>query len=740
MRVLVALAAGLVCSAVAQEGSVSEWIAEHAIRLDTVQAGRGFSDLERLKGIVGNAHIVSLGEATHGTREFFRLKHRIVELLASEMGFTVFAMEANMPEAYAVNDYIVRGEGDPARLVKGLRAWPWQSEEVLDMVRWMREFNRSGKGHIEFTGFDMQTPVVAEDVVRKFVATREPEYSASILTAEQLERKTPLSSGRQYATLEAEVPVNTFAGKTIRFSGYIKTEDVAGGAARLWCRADGADSKQLALENMKSGGATATSDWRPYSIDLAVPANAARIHFGIIFPATGTAWFDDLRLQVAAKSGEGETLFESGFEAEGLSGFSVDGHGQEIEHDRGSFHSGSQSLRIRIVPISESVEAWREIARHLEHSAAEYIRSGASQREVDWAAQNARVVMQCMQMRRGEVSRDHSMAENVKWIVAHAPGGKVILWAHNGHISAGGDDYWHTYDMGGVLRKIFGADMVVFGFAFNQGSFRAEGQRNGGIGTFTVPPAPAGSLDAALAATGIPLFAVDLRQASGPVAEWLLTPHPTRGISALYLENAPFDQMEKVNIRRAFDALLFVEKTTPTRALAVAANERVEYRKKPAGDMVEYDDPNYFLSFVAPPSWRITGARHWGGARGSVELSESAGITGGLDFEEANPVVGPQNVEKFWVQEFDRTEAERKRQGIPDYRIDRTNCRQAVINSRQAIECTAEFSADAGRMEEYLAFIYGWGLPVRFSAAVAAEQFANVRPEFERIAESIRTP
>ena len=48
--------------------------------------------------MIGDAHIVSLGEATHGTAEFFRMKHRLVEFLASEMGFTVFAIEANMPE------------------------------------------------------------------------------------------------------------------------------------------------------------------------------------------------------------------------------------------------------------------------------------------------------------------------------------------------------------------------------------------------------------------------------------------------------------------------------------------------------------------------------------------------------------------------------------------------------------------------------------------------------------------
>ena len=53
-----------------------DWIRASAIPLATVEAGNGFSDLEPLRRIIGDARIVSLGEATHGTREFFQLKHR----------------------------------------------------------------------------------------------------------------------------------------------------------------------------------------------------------------------------------------------------------------------------------------------------------------------------------------------------------------------------------------------------------------------------------------------------------------------------------------------------------------------------------------------------------------------------------------------------------------------------------------------------------------------------------------
>lgn len=58
----------------------------------------------------------------------------------------------------------------------------------------------------------------------------------------------------------------------------------------------------------------------------------------------------------------------------------------------------------------------------------------SADREIDWAIQNARVVLQCMQMRAGEVTRDRSMAENIKWIADHSPDAKIVVWAHNGHV------------------------------------------------------------------------------------------------------------------------------------------------------------------------------------------------------------------------------------------------------------------------------------------------------------------
>ena len=67
-----------------------EWIRRNAIPLKTVEAGNGFDDITPLEHIVGDARVVALGEATHGTREFFQLKHRIIEFSRDPDGLQYF--------------------------------------------------------------------------------------------------------------------------------------------------------------------------------------------------------------------------------------------------------------------------------------------------------------------------------------------------------------------------------------------------------------------------------------------------------------------------------------------------------------------------------------------------------------------------------------------------------------------------------------------------------------------------
>src|SRR5258708_26673009 len=206
-----------------------------AVPLQTPEAGHGFRDMQPLKQIVGNARIVALGEATHGTREFFQLKHRILEFLASEMGFTIFSIEASMPEAYRLNDYVLNGNGDPAQLLKGMDFWTWDTQEVLDMIRWMRDFNKSGKGRIEFTGFDMQTPDLAMRTVNEFVAKNDSDYLASLQKASDLARAAGSpGSGQNFSAATPRLPLKDAAGQKERFGRYRKDTRDTARVASVW--------------------------------------------------------------------------------------------------------------------------------------------------------------------------------------------------------------------------------------------------------------------------------------------------------------------------------------------------------------------------------------------------------------------------------------------------------------------------------------------------------------------------
>ena len=161
----------------------AKWVHDHAIPLTTPDPKAPLTDLRPIGAIVGDAHIVSLGEGTHGTSEFFQMKHRLTRYLAEEKGFTVFAIEANMPEARRVNEYVLTGRGDPKLALSGMYFWTWNTQEVLDMIEWMRAYNASGKGRMEFWGFDLQTPEVAMDSVRAFVRRADAAYSPALDSA-----------------------------------------------------------------------------------------------------------------------------------------------------------------------------------------------------------------------------------------------------------------------------------------------------------------------------------------------------------------------------------------------------------------------------------------------------------------------------------------------------------------------------------------------------------------------------
>jgi erythromycin esterase len=159
------------------------YIAERGVALATTEPGSDLGDLEPLGELIGEARVVALGEATHGTREFFQLKHRLLEYLVAEHGFTVFALEANQPECRALDDYVLHGKGDARRALAGIYAEVWQTEELLALIEWMRAWNADPQhaAKVRFAGYDMQASPVAYATVAAFVRQHAPRHAEAML-------------------------------------------------------------------------------------------------------------------------------------------------------------------------------------------------------------------------------------------------------------------------------------------------------------------------------------------------------------------------------------------------------------------------------------------------------------------------------------------------------------------------------------------------------------------------------
>ncbi len=421
-----------------QNGDLSRaelaWLRSHAVEISTVEVGNGFADLEKLPQVITSAGIVSLGEATHGTREIHQLRHRLVEFLALQ-GPTVLALEANMPEAYRMNDYVLHGNGDPKALLNAMRFWTVNTAEVLGMVEWMRRVNASGTGRVEFTGFDMQTPTVALQHVREFLGTTDTEY-AKVVAPLYVEVADLREAVHGFGVVSATFPVRAAAGHRITFSAAIRTENLAGGKAALFWRADGAQGP-LVLDDMSERGADGTTGWNRYELAVNVPAETTEIGFGALMSGTGTAWFDDLRVEIDGVPYDATAVADLDFESGRMRGFSSLSPQYTVATDDSVAARGQYSLKIATpVAASRTMAHNAEVARrcgdvvaHMAGAREQYLQR-ADARTIDWAIHNARLVHQFVRWTASETSRDESMAENVRWIVDNAPrAGRVVLWA-----------------------------------------------------------------------------------------------------------------------------------------------------------------------------------------------------------------------------------------------------------------------------------------------------------------------
>src|SRR5258708_18805943 len=115
-------------------------------------------DLDPLLCAIGDAHYVLLGEASHGTSEYYNWRTILSRRLITEKGFSLIAVEGDWPDCYRVNRF-VKGRGDPGEAARDVLhafarwpTWIWANHEVVELIEWLAEHNR-GRPEQQRAGF-----------------------------------------------------------------------------------------------------------------------------------------------------------------------------------------------------------------------------------------------------------------------------------------------------------------------------------------------------------------------------------------------------------------------------------------------------------------------------------------------------------------------------------------------------------------------------------------------------------
>jgi erythromycin esterase-like protein len=141
------------------------------------------ADFDGLLNMVGQARYVLIGEASHGTHEFYRIRAEITKRLIREHGFSAVAVEADWPDAYRVNRF-VRGRSSDSDATEALGdfarfpQWMWRNADVLDFVGWLRAHNDGEGGeqhHVGFYGLDLYSMHASMAAVLEYLDAVDPD-------------------------------------------------------------------------------------------------------------------------------------------------------------------------------------------------------------------------------------------------------------------------------------------------------------------------------------------------------------------------------------------------------------------------------------------------------------------------------------------------------------------------------------------------------------------------------------
>lgn len=142
------------------------------------------ANLQPLLDRIGEARLVLIGEASHGTSEFYRMRAEITKALIEQKGFDFVAVEADWPDAYRIHDFVThkkRSEPHDWEAFARFPTWMWRNHEVLDFIHWLRDYNlqhRTPKRRVGFFGLDLYSMFTSIQSVLKYLDKVDPKTAA----------------------------------------------------------------------------------------------------------------------------------------------------------------------------------------------------------------------------------------------------------------------------------------------------------------------------------------------------------------------------------------------------------------------------------------------------------------------------------------------------------------------------------------------------------------------------------
>lgn len=325
-----------------------------------------------LAPLVDQARVVGLGEATHGTAEFGAERARVTRWLIEERGFEVVALEVSAADIEWARAYVDGADIDPELALARLQTWPYQTSDILALMRWMRSWNDRG-GTVRLEGFDVQGPV--DQLAGAFRLWNGPDDLGRELEGIQQRIRARGEPGR--AMFRVSVPEGAAGEVSTRLQ-----MSPGPGFATLACVPTGTDLLCVL-------GTVATREVSVDVLEVSVGDEPIWRWDGASVP------FDKLW---------------------GLNGVrAVD---------------GALVLDARLPDLQAESRRLGEIADQIRSESRSEVDIRVSR-----LVENAAVSVGTATTRSAGRARDEAMADNVTWLLAHHSAERAVLWAHDEHLA-----------------------------------------------------------------------------------------------------------------------------------------------------------------------------------------------------------------------------------------------------------------------------------------------------------------